>query len=210
MRITRHTAHELVVVDSALGISAILFVASLPLFYAATRPGKIGALFGACLFLLGAVVWIRKTTFTFDAGEQRVRWQGRKVLKTENGVIPFSEITGIGTEATFGSGGSNTYRLTILTRNGLVPLAYTYGGNQQKYASTREEILRFLHLEATVPKADQRPEDKPAIDEISVRSLLGQGRKIDAISLVRNSAHLGLTEAVKIVEEIGERMKAAK
>jgi hypothetical protein len=209
MRITRHTAQELVVVDSALGISAVLFLASLPLFYAATRPGKIGALFGGILFLLGAVVWIRKTTFIFDAGEQRVRWQGRKILKVENGVIPFGEITGIGTEATFGSNGSNTYRLTILTRGGLVPLAYTYGGNQQSYASVREEIMRFLHLEAPETKAVPGPEGAAAIDETSVRSLLSQGRKIDAVSLVRSSGHLGLTEAVRLVEEIDGRMKAA-
>ncbi len=209
MRITRHTAQELVVVDSALGISAVLFLASLPLLYVATRPGKIGALFGACLFLLGAVVWIRKTTFTFDAGEQRVRWQGRKVLKVENGVIPFGEITGIGTETTFGSNGSNTYRLTIVTRAGLVPLAYTYGGNRQKYVSVREEIMRFLHMEAPEPKDAPRPEGAVGIDEASVRSLLSQGRKIDAVSLVRSSAGLGLTEAVRLVEEINARMKAA-
>ena len=198
-------------VDSAMGMSAFLFLASLPLFYVATRPGKIGALFGACLFLLGAVIWFRKTTFTFDAGEQRVRWQGRKVLKVERGIIPFSEITGIGTETTFGSSGSNTYRLTILTRSGLVPLAYTYGGNQERYASIREEILRFLHIEVPAPRAGtgQSASGATAIDEASVRSLLSQGRKIDAIALVRRSANTGLTEAVRIVDEIDEKMKAA-
>jgi hypothetical protein len=211
MRITRHTAQELVVEDSALGVSAILFVASVPLFYVATRPGKIGALFGACLFLLGAVVWLRKTIFTFDAGEQRVRWRGRKILKIENGVIPFSEITGIGTETTFGSDG-NTYRLTILTRGGVVPLAYTYGGNQKKYLSIREEILRFLHLEVPSPETEARsqPTGTLQIDEASVRSLLSQGRKIDAISLVRSSTHLALTEAVRLVEQIDEKMRTTR
>ena len=211
MRITRHTAQELVVIDSAIGMSAVLLVASLPLFYAATRPGKIGALFGACLFLLGAVVWFRKTTFIFDAGEQRVRWHGRKVLKAERGVIPFSEITGIGTETIFGSSGSNTYRLTILTRSGLVPLAYTYGGNRESYASIREEILRFLKLDVTAPRAaaGQAANSAAAIDEASVRSLLGQGRKIDAIALVRSSAGTGLTEAVKFVEGVEEKMRAS-
>ena len=212
MRIARHTAQELVVVDSAIGMSVFLFVASLPLFYIATRPGKIGALFGACLFLLGAVVWFRKTTFTFDASEQQVRWHGRKVLKVERGIIPFNEITGIGTETTFGSSGSNTYRLTILTRSGLVPLAYTYGGNQENYASIREEILRFLKLEvltASRATAAQAARGAAAIDEASVRSLLSQGRKIDAIALVRSSAGTGLTEAAKIVEGVEERMKAA-
>lgn len=210
MRITRHTAQELVVVDSALGLSVFLSIASLLLFYMATRPGKIGALFGGCLFLLGALVCLRKTVFTFDAGEQRVRWQGRKFLKTENGVIPFSEITGIGTETSFGSSSANTYRLTILTRSGLVPLAYTYGGNKQEYASLRETIMSFLHLEAPVTKTESQPDADSAIDEESVRSLLKQGRKIDAISLIRSSTHVELTEAVRIVKDIDERMNATR
>jgi hypothetical protein len=207
MRIVRHTAQELVVVESSLGISAILFAASLPLLYIATLPGKIGALFAASLFLLGAVVWFRKTVFSFDAGEQRVCWRGRKILKAESGVIPFNEITGIGTETTSGSEGS-TYRLTILTRNGMVPLAYTYGGNQQKYASIREEIMSFLNLKSLDSKSELGLR-APGFDEASVRSLLNQGRRIDAISLVRSSAHLGLSEAVRIVEDIDEKMKAA-
>jgi len=210
MRITRHTAQELIVVDSAIGLSVFLCIASLLLFYMATRPGKIGALFGGCLFLLGAVICLRKTAFTFDAGEQRVRWQGRKFLKTEKGVIPFSEITGIGTETSFGSSSANTYRLTILTRSGLVPLAYTYGGNKQEYASIRETIMTFLHLEAPGPKTDSRPDAASPIDEASVRSLLKQGRKVDAISLIRSSTHVGLTEAVRIVKDIDERMDATQ
>jgi hypothetical protein len=209
MRVTRLNAQELVVVDGAVGLSVVLFAASLPLLYVATRPGKIGALFGACLFLLGAIICLRKTTFTFDAGEQRVRWHGRKVLKVESGVIPFGEITGIGTETSLGAD-ANTYRLTILTRSGLVPLAYTFGGNKEKYASMREEILRFLHPEVPASAPDvgsALPSAAQTIDEASVRSLLSQGRKIDAVSLVRTSTHLGLTEAVQLVEEIDQKMK---
>jgi hypothetical protein len=209
MRITRHTAQQLVVVDSTFGISAILFAASLPLFYVATRPGKIGALFGAVLFLLGAVVWLRRTIFTFDAGEQRVLWHGRKVFRSEDGVIPFNDIKGIGTETISGSHGSNTYRLTILTRSQAVPLAYSYGGNQSNYESTRAEILRFLHLEVPASSITDSQGESARIDEPSVRSLLRQGRKIDAVGLVRSSAHVGLTEAVRMVDEIDEKMKAA-
>jgi len=44
----------------------------------------------------------------------------------------------------------------------------------------------------------------------SIRSLLRQGRKIDAISLMRSGSKISLTEAVERVEEIDKSMKAAK
>jgi hypothetical protein len=43
-------------------------------------------------------------------------------------------------------------------------------------------------------------------DEASIRSLPGQGRKMDAITLLRESTKIGLTEAVQRVNEIEERM----
>jgi len=46
--------------------------------------------------------------------------------------------------------------------------------------------------------------------ETSIQSLLKQGRKVDAIELVRASQHIGLTEAVNLVNSIDEKMKGAK
>ena len=209
MRITRQSGLELVVEDSGIALSAVLFICSLPLFYVATLPGKLGALFGACFFLLASLVFLRKTTFVFDAGESSVHWTGRKLLKVTSGDIPFSDVKGIGTETSSGSNGTITYRLTILTPQGPVPLAYMYGGNRQKYESIREAIMLFLHLE--MPTADLHSDlAGDFVDEASVRSLLGQGRKIDAIELVRTSTKIGLTEAVDCVEKIDQKMKTAQ
>ena len=72
--------------------------------------------------------------------------------------------------------------------------------------------MRFLHLEAGEGSgADQDGSNAVGAGDLeSIRSLLAQGRKIDAISLVRSGSKISLTEAVERVEEIDRNMKAAK
>ncbi len=212
MRITRQTEQELVVEDSGLWLSAVLFLASLPLFYAATLHGKVGSVFGGGFFLLCSLIWMRKTVFSLNAGEGVVHWRRRRLLKMSTGSIPFSEITGIGTETSSGTSGASTYRLTLLTPEGSVPLADSYGADREKYMSIREAILRFLHLDAGVASAglEAGPNATSGYDEASIRSLPRQGRKIDAVSLVRSCGNISLTEAVERVEEIDKAMKAAQ
>jgi hypothetical protein len=212
MRITRQNEGEMVVEDSGYWLSAILFVASLPLFYVATLHGKVGTVFGGAFFLLCSLLWLRKTVFCFNAAEGMVHWRRRRLLSVSTGDIPFSEIKGIGTETTSGSNNVTTYRLTILTAKGSVPLSDAYGGNHDKYASIRAELMRFLHLEAGEGVgADQEGSNAVGAGDLeSIRSLLRQGRKIDAISLVRSGAKISLAEAVERVEEIDRSMKAAQ
>ena len=100
------------------------------------------------LRLLCSVLLLRKTVFSFNAAEGVVHWRRRRLLSVSTGDIPFSEIKGIGTETTSGNNNVTTYRLTILTEKGSVPLSDAYGGNRDKYASIRADLMRFLHLEA--------------------------------------------------------------
>lgn len=208
MRILRQDAQELVVQESTQWLSYIFFAVCLPLLYRAVVVGQRGFLFTVAFFGLFAVAWLRKTTFVFDAGAQMARWKKRSPFKTSEGSIPFSEITGVGLETCAGSSdGGVTYRLTILKAQGATPLSDTYSSGAERHAAIREEILRFLHLDA--PQTPMSG-DAPLADEASIRSLLRQGRKIDAITLSRESAKIGLTEAVRRVDEIEERMKAEK
>jgi hypothetical protein len=208
MRILRQNPQELVVQESTEWLSYIFFAVCLPLVYRAVVAVQRGFLFTAAFFLLFAIAWLRKTTVVFDAGAQMARWRKRSPFKTTEGSIPFSAITGVGTETCAGgSNGGITYRLTILTAQGATPLSDTYSGGTKRHAAIREEILRFLKLD-TPHSLDSS--DAPVADEASLRSLLRQGRKIDAVTLLRESARIGLTEAVQRVNEIEERMKAEK
>jgi len=207
MRILRQNALELVVQEST-GWLCFLFVAvALLLLYCAAAKGQWGCFFAAVLFALFGVMWLRKTTFVFDAGAQRACWKKRSPFKTVEGSIPFSEITGVGTETTSMPKGGVGYRLTLISAQGATPLSDTYSSGAKRHAAIREEILRFLKLDA--PRTPFSQEPSPA-DEASIRSLLAQGRKIDAITLLRESANIGLTEAVRRVDAIEERTKAGK
>jgi hypothetical protein len=211
MKIFHQTPQELITVDSTVWISMVCALASLPLFYVSVLLGKRGSLFGACLFALFAVLGFRKMTFVFDTMQRTVRWKGWKPFNTESGTIPFDEITDIGTETNSGGeSGEVTYRLTILTPQGSVPMSYSYGGNSLQYESLRKTILAFVkpggHNTTSVEVAAST--GNAADDESSIRSLLKQGRKIDAITLVRTREKLGMTEAVQRVNDVEKRMKA--
>jgi hypothetical protein len=199
MKIVRQTPQELVAVDSTVWISMVCGLAALPGIYVALRDGELKPLCVAGLFILFALVAFGRMTFVFDRAQRTVRWNGRKTLKNESGTIPFDEITDIGTEAISGDGGAS-YRLAILTRQGPVPMAYAYSGNSQRYDSLRKTILDFVRPEAGSGSSEG--------NDASIRSLLAQGRKIDAITLVRASENLDLTQAVRRVNEVEKRMKA--
>jgi hypothetical protein len=72
------------------------------------------------------------------------------------------------------------YRLTILTSGKPVPMSDVYNSDQQRRVSIKAEILEFLHLD----------------DEETVSAA--------------GSVHIGLTEAVDLVNGIEEMRKAAK
>jgi ribosomal protein L7/L12 len=103
-----------------------------------------------------------------------------------------------------GEHGTLTYRLTILTDGKPVPMSDVYSGNREHYETLKAELSEFLHLDT----AGRSSSD--IADENSIQSLLKQGRKVDAIALVRASQHIGLTEAVDLVNRINEKMNTAK
>jgi len=208
VRVTRRTKRELVVEDSSLWLAAILALASLPLWYVVIVLGKKGSLFGAAFFLLCAFIGLRKSTFVFDADRRLVNWRELRYLKMSSGCIAFDAITDIGIEAASGDAGSTNYRLTILTAQGPIPLSSVYsGGGSEKYASLREQILAFVkHDGAPAAMASAASAEGVANLESSICALLKQGRKIDAIRLLRSTSNMGLTEATRRVTEIEEEV----
>ena len=115
----------------------------------------------------------------------------------------------IGMETTSGSHGELSYRLTILTSDKPVPMSDVYSGNQGHYATIRQEILAFLKLDGAA-KSREDVGQTGVDDEASVVSLLKQGRRIDAIQLVRSTQKIGLTEATTRVAQILEKMKVTQ
>ncbi len=204
MKVTRHTASELVVGDSCLWLAAVCLIMAVFPIYAAIASGKKSTMVAAALVAVFSVVWLRKSTFVFDAGQRVVRWKRLRYFNTSSGTISFDDIRDITTETMQNRSGT-LYRLTIITPLASVPLADAYGGGSDKYARLRQEILSFVKPQASMPTAG-RSQDL----ESSVRELLLQGRKIDAVTLLRNAEDLDLSAAMQRVEEIELGMKAGK
>jgi hypothetical protein len=211
MHALRKTNQDLVFVDSTIWLAILLLGLSVFAAYRSYIQGsRAGFVAVGFLLLCGFLFW-RKEIVTFDAGRQQAEWTRRRAFSVASGTVPFSEITGIGMETTSGSRGELAYRLTILTRDKPVPMSDVYNGNRSHYESIRQEILAFLHLDSEPAKSVQGDDQFGGVDdEASVVSLLKQGRRIDAIELVRSTQKLGLTEATQRVAQILERMKTTQ
>ncbi len=211
MHVLRKTNRDLVFVSSTIWLAVLLLGFS---FFGAyksyVQDSRIGFLAVGFLLLCGFLFW-RKEIVAFDAGRQQAEWTRRRAFRVASGTVPFSEITGIGMESTTANRGELTYRLTILTRDKPVPMSDVYSGDQKHYEAIRQEILTFLHLDSGMAKADEGAEQGGGVDdEASVVSLLKQGRRIDAIELVRSTQKISLTEATTRVAHILEQMKVAQ
>ena len=206
MHVTRKTNQELVVMDSLVWLSVLFLCGFAGLAYRFYLEPSRNAVFGLGLVLLFVIIPLRRETVVFDAALQQARWKRLRMFKVASGTIPFSEITGIGIEALASSRGGATYRLTIQTAdNKPVPMSDAYGNGRAHYESLQAEILAFLHLDGA----------KAAVandvgDEASIRSLLMEGRKIEAIKLLCNSRDIGLAEAKDQVDSIAQQMNSAE
>ncbi|SRR5579871_1222208 len=207
MYIASQSPTELVVEDSTVWLSWIFGVCAAAIMFFSVTQHQLRGLVGAALFVLFALIVELRTVFTFDAAQRVVRWKNLKRFKTETGSISFDEINDIGTESMSGDSGSLTYRLTLITSTGTVPMAYSYTGHNDAYAQLRHQILAFIK-----PGSEQETgvtaQGIPTDLEPSLRSLLDQGRKIDAIKLLQASQKLGLSDAVKRVDLLEQSMKA--
>jgi hypothetical protein len=210
MRITSQTPQELIVQDGSVWVSYICAASALVIIFFSIAENKINGLLTASFFLLCAIIADRRTTFTFDAMQRVVRWRGKKFLKVESGMIPFDDITDIGTEAS-DSDGVTCYRLTILTRDGVFPMAYAYTGRADAYAALRKQILDFIRPGSytSSPPPGILSSGIPADLEPSIRSLLAQGRKIDAVALLRSTQRIDLTDAMSRIEALDQTTKTS-
>jgi hypothetical protein len=210
MRIVRQSDSAIVVRDSTLWVFAVCTGAALFAASFAFTHGDRRSLIAAACILLFAVVWLRRSTFTFDRASQSVRWRRFRTGKTETGTIPFAEVRDICVESTTSGQANVICRLTIQTATGTTPMADAYSANSRHAAALRTTLLRFIHAgEAAGPAAAANADDDRTRQlNNSIRSLLAQGRKIDAILLVRQTDHLDLTEATYRVNQVASQMDA--
>jgi hypothetical protein len=209
MRIVRQNDSEIVVRDSTLWVFAVCAGAALFASSFAFSHGDKRALIAAACILLFALAWLRRSTFVFDAATQSIRWTRFRLGKNVTGTIPFAEVRDICVESTSSGSANVICRLSIQTATGTTPMADAYSASPQYAATLRNSLLAFLRPSTgtTVAPSVTNPDaDRAHQLDNSIRSLLSQGRKIDAILLVQQSDHLDLTEATFRVNQIASKM----
>ena len=212
MHIVRKTNQELVIVDSSIWVSIFLSCVTLFFLYRIIimKAGPVNYLVPGFLGLFALLFW-RKEVVVFDSGRQQALWNRRRLFRVASGIVPFSDISGIGMESSYAKNNVLVYRLTLLTQQGSVPMSDNYAADLQRYEKLKREILDFLKLDSGEMRAAPDASLSGGIhDEASVRALLIQGRRIDAIQLVRSTQKISLTEATERVNTIYDQMKAVQ
>lgn len=207
MKIVRTTESELVAVDSGLFLCVLLAVLGLILLAVGIVSGKHATFFGAVFFLFAAGVCLRRTAFVFDRTRGIASWQKRRLFTVTSGEIPFGDISDIGFDAMPGQKGGTTYRLIVITAAGRVPMSDMYGGGQKYYETVRDAIVEFLAGSGSPVKAAAAGKWD---DESLLRAMIQQGRRLDAIALVRSKENLDLLHAKERVEEIDRQIRAER
>lgn len=150
MHIARQTPQELTIVSGSRWLSAVCGVGVLYVLYIVfVRQAPKGNLYVAAFLLLVTLVMDLRKTFTFDAMQRVVRWKGRTILKAESGEIAFDDILDIGTDCSVAARNVPVYRLTLITPQGTIPMAYHYNGQPDAYAALRKQILEFVRPGST-------------------------------------------------------------
>ena len=213
MKIARHTDSELVIEDSLIWLAIVFCLATLPLLYSAIILGKTKYFIPAGLVLLFALICLRKTTCTFDSARRTVFVQTRAPFKLSRSSVPFEKIEDVVLDANTLGQQRPQYRLALVTPDGPIPLAGSYGSGRARYEAARQTILEFLTRGSHPSEQNARPavstSAPSALSELdpSVINLLRQGRKIDAITLFRTTHNVSLTEAKRRVDEIAALQK---
>jgi hypothetical protein len=207
MHVVRHSPTDLVVKDSGVWMT-ILFTGIAAALVAGLGISQPLRLLVPAFFLLCGVITARATTFTFDGMRRTVQWSGFKPFKTESGTILFDEIDDITVEASSNGDNGIAYRLSLNTKQGTVPMAYAYSGSRDGYVALRQQILALIKPGLQAPAPVAHTDGIPSDLESSIRSMLIQRRKIDAIALLRTRERIGLMEAKKRIDALDAKIKA--
>ncbi len=203
MKVKSETSTELVVTESTAWLSYFFLLVAVALFYGVGLHGREHtwkAFIPAAVFLVFAAAFDLRTEVTFDNVRRQAHWTRRRLFWVKSRTIAFDDIKGVVMESSVAKNNQFVYRLTILTSEGSVPMSDTYSGDKQSHADLRTKILFFLNM----PVEDS----EDALNEQTIRSLLAQGRKIDAIQLLCSAKHVGLTAAKQQVEAIEARIES--
>ena len=199
MRIAEQSPQRLVLKDQSIWTTVVCFAAAallviVPLLSGVRRPNP----WVSILFIIFGLAFLRSSTIVFDRASGTCIVSKLSVLKRSMISIPFADIQNVDLqpEPLNSDARLPSYRLTLTTASGAVPLSDTYEPNFDRHNAIRRAILEMLgrqDLLAALPDP--------------VRSLVQQGRTVDAVALLRQRESLDLATARQRVAEMQKTEK---
>jgi hypothetical protein len=214
MHIKSETPEKLVVVDGTLWMSipfAFGFVYMLYKYLVSETTQPAGHHTGnhwniLAPIIMGLFMWAsaQHTRFVFNARRRTVEWHRMKNFFFSSGTIPFDDVTDISIGTTTTDKGGKVHWLSVVTKQGECSMSNGYSGFGN-FEKMRQRILEFVMGKAAAQAAAaERPDELTS----SLRALVAQGRKIEAIELLRTSEGGGLAEAKARIDALQAEMKA--
>ena len=149
---------------------------------------------GSAFFLLCFAICFERTRFEFDPAEGSIHWFRKGIFSTKTGRLSFSQVTSVVLQTSLGSDVTcPSSRLALVTEGGELPLCRAYdGGTGEAYETIAVGIRSLLNLSSISSDI--------VLD--SVRAAVEQGRKIDAIRLLRIHKRMTLAEAKALIDTL--------
>lgn len=151
-------------------------------------------LIGSAMFLFGALTSYERNRFAFDPHRKEVRWSRRCLWSRDEGRAPFFRVRSLIIHSAIGSTKTApSVRLALVTDEKEIPLSRAYAGGMRRECEV---------LAATIRRLMQLGAEPADLLLDSVRVALAQGRRLDAIKLVRLTKGVSLEEATRFVEHL--------
>jgi len=199
MKIKRQDSSALVVVDFPWLLGLIFFPGAAGLLYVAVSSAirgqgigrALGFGAGALFVALAGSLFVKRCAFEFDLVRRECTWRRRGIFGERSGTVPFDRICRCVVQS-MRSNNTTTYRITLQTDDGDIPLTQAYSTGEQRPRSVCETINRTLNLD---PQAEIEDE---------ILDLARKGQKIEAIRLARERYGYDLTRAKDFVEGLSQ------
>lgn len=200
MKVRSETPMELVIGENTTWFSYPFLAVAVALSYWVWRSGHtwLGYIPGGVFLVLG-LGCLFENEVIFDGVRRQMRRAQRRLFLVSSKTIAFDDIRGVLMESDERDE-QLFYRLTLLTTNGPAPISDSFNASERLHIDLRKKILSFLHMEGG--------DTDGVLDEASIRLLLSQGRKAEAIQLLRSTKNIRAAAARQQVEAVEARVAA--
>ena len=144
----------------------------------------------AAISLAGALAFLRRDKTVFDDAARRLTWSKWTPFGRSGGTVAYDEVTSVTVETMSGSESVPSARVAIHTASDKIPLTGHYSASLDQWEPVATRIRQFVGLSA----AD--------LTEDSLRAMVAEGRKIDAIRHLREKSGMSLADAKHAVEQL--------